>query len=163
MKKQLTKDEKKKRLKIRIWGSIIGIAVIAVLIVAYQNYVENSEWLEHTLLLPTEMQEVTEISCQRDGSAVSYTYDAASWSAPEGEAIAAALKDLTAIYTVVRPGDLSEYGLDSASATAITAKDSAGHSFTVLLGLRHGNNYYAKLANGDGIYLVSHALADALE
>ena len=154
--------DKKKRRKIRIIGSLVGMCVIAVAIIAYQYYVEHSEWLEQIPLMPDEMQDITEVTYQQAESTVTYTYDGTAWSAPEGEKAANALQDLTAIYILVRPGELSEYGLDDASMTTITAKDSAGHSATVLLGSDHGNNSYAKLPDGQDIYLVSRTLADAL-
>jgi len=162
MRKQLTREEKRRRLKIRIIGSIAGMIVIAAAIVAYQYYVEHSEWLEHIPLLPAEMQSITEVTCEKGGETTSFTYDGSAWSAPEGEEIAEALQNLTAIYIVVKPGEPAEYGLDDASAAAVTARDSAGHSATVLLGDRHGNNSYARLAGGGDIYLVSPALANAL-
>lgn len=163
MRKQLTKEEKQKRRKFRIVASIVGIAVIAVAITAYQYYVEHSEWLEHIPLFPAEMQSITELTCRQGEDTRTCTRDGSGWSAPWGEAAADALKQLTAIHVLVCPGTLSEYGLDDASATTVTAKDEAGRSVTVLLGSLHGNNCFARLPDGEDIYLVSRTLADALQ
>ena len=152
--------DKKKLLKIRIIGTLVSVSIIAAAITAYQYYVEHSEWLEQVPLLAEELQPLSSISCDGPEGSVTYTRQGDAWSAPEGQAAADALTGLTGIYIVAKPGDLAQYGLDT--PTRITAKNDAGQSVTLLLGSRHGNNYYLKSADQDDIYLVSPALADAL-
>ena len=157
-----TTVDKKKRFRFRVIATIIGISVITLAVLAYQYYVEHAEWLEQIPLFPTTMQEITQLDVQHGDSAANFTFDGTAWSSPEGADIADALRQLTAIHILVRPGELSEYGLDEAAVTTITATDSSGQTAVVLLGANHGNNTYAKLPNADTIYLVSRSLADTL-
>lgn len=165
---------KKNTRTLIILGVVLVICIgayIGVSLYTKQQASISSGEIESTVLYAVGRSAPVSISYENEGKTLAFELENDKWVVADNvdfplkqsslTQIASALTGLSAIRSLDMTMPLSTYGLDNPAMT-LTAADSAGNAFKLLIGSQNSDYYYAMTEGGNQIYTIASTLVGYL-